>query len=521
MNYFIGNDIFVMNSRTEFSQAQRVHLFKDMGLRAQYVTRNYNPLLAHNRLDLGLQAEDVLNMYDFFQGTVDVQRREQNLRLLSQIPLDEYHLIAHGPNETMINEAGREIAKIQVMPGTVGLVHSITYLDRFNNPAVRENFDWRGFKSSVDYFHPDGQLAVQKFLNLAGKTVLEVTHMNIEGNVQPTMWKLLDYKGRNFRFNLEDQLFLFFLNELTAAHPHSLLISDRRDLDYVVASVQQAGSKWAYLHDVPLRRSGKRADWLPAYQPLLEEHRADFDGLIVATVAEQKDLRARLPDLPVIVAPDTYVPRGLKPINEAKRDPHLILFVGRLSPEKRPDQAIRVLAKVHETLPDAKLEFRGYAIDQDYLEKLKDLAKKEGVREQVAFADYVTGDQLASVYEKGSVILQTSRNEGFGMNLLEAMSYGVPIVAYDTPYGASALVADGVNGYLAKNGAITDMAAKVTKILSDRKLWEQMHTAALEKRGDFSQANAETAWQKAMKDIRETVGSDRSASLTSKALGGN
>ncbi|WP_249481766.1 glycosyltransferase [Lacticaseibacillus zeae] len=182
---------------------------------------------------------------------------------------------------------------------------------------------------------------------------------------------------------------------------------------------------------------------------------------------------------------------------------------------------MRVLAKVRETFPDAKLEFRGYAVDQDYLEKLKDLAKKEGVREQVAFADYIIGDQLANVYEKGSVILQTSRNGGFGMNLLEAMSYGVPIVAYDTPYGARALVADGVNGYLAKNGAITDMAAKVTKILSDRKLWEQMHTAALEKRGDFSQANAETAWKKAMKDIQETASSDLSASLASKALGGN
>lgn len=513
MNYFIGEDIFTMNSGTEFSQAQRVRLFKDMGLKAQYVTRNYNPLLAHNRHELGLQSEDVVNMYDFFQGTSNVPRREQNLRLLAQIPLDEYHLMAHGPNVTTINEAGREIAKISVMPGTVGLVSSITYLDRFNNPTARENFDWRGFKSSIDYFHPDGQLAVQKFLDLTGNPVLEVVHMNIEGKVHPTMWKLIGYHGHNFRFNLEDQLFLFFLNELTASHPDSWLISDRRNLDYVVASVQNAGAKWAYLHDVPLQRSGKHADWLPAYKPLFEEHRTDFDGVFVATAAQQRDLRARLPDLVVRVVPDTYVPRGLRLSPKAKRDPHLILFVGRLSPEKRPDQAIRVFAKVHEQMPDARLVFHGYAVDQDYLQRLKDLAQKEGVHEFVTFGDYVTADELRQIYESGSVLLQTSRNEGFGMNLLEAMSYGLPIVAYDTPYGASTLIQDGANGYLVKNGAMADMAVKLIRILSDTDLWEQMHSEALIKRGAFSQANAEAAWKKAIDDNRIKAGSKVTPSL--------
>ena len=77
-------------------------------------------------------------MYDYFQGTTAVERKEQPLRLLDQIPLDEYHIEGHGPNYSTINHAGRELARINVMPATVGLVNDILYYDRFGNTTARE-----------------------------------------------------------------------------------------------------------------------------------------------------------------------------------------------------------------------------------------------------------------------------------------------------------------------------------------------------------------------------------------------
>ncbi len=68
MNYFVSENVFTFNSGTEHAQAKRVQLFTEQGQSAQYVTRNYNRFLARDAEAIGLHAEQVLNMYDFFQG---------------------------------------------------------------------------------------------------------------------------------------------------------------------------------------------------------------------------------------------------------------------------------------------------------------------------------------------------------------------------------------------------------------------------------------------------------------------
>lgn len=503
MNYFISENVFTFNSGTEHSQMKRVKLFNAQGQPALYVTRNYNRFLARDAASIGLNQDEVLNMYDYFQGTTAVERKEQPLRLLDQIPLDEYHIEGHGPNYSTINHAGRELARINVMPATVGLVNDILYYDRFGNTTARENYDWRGFKSSVDYFHPNGALAVQKFLNQDGVPVIEVMHMNVNGNILPTMYKLLNYKGRDWRFNTEDQMFLFFLNELTNENPGSTLVSDRRSLDHVVADVQFAAKKFAVLHDIhtPDIKNPVRGKLYDAYLNVLERRVKDFDAILVPTVEQQQDLQKRYPGVTFRVAPDTFVDDAHLAAEHVKlpeRLSHRIAYVGRLSPEKRPDQAIRALARVVKSIPDATLAFHGYPSNADILNELKALAKQLDVEQNVIFGDYVTGEKLAKAYTEAQVIVQTSVAEGFGMNLVEAMSYGVPVVSYDITYGTKELVDDGMNGYVVPAGAHGDMADRLTAILSDTGLWAALSEGAYRKAQTFSADEMMPLWQAAL-----------------------
>lgn len=503
MNYFVSENVFTFNSGTEHAQAKRVQLFTEQGQSAQYVTRNYNRFLARDAEAIGLQAEQVLNMYDFFQGVTDVPREEVSLRLLPQIPLDEYHIEGHGPNYSTINHAGRELARINVMPATVGLVNDIVYYDRYGNTTARENFDWRGFKSSVDYFHPDGNLAVQKMLNLAGETVIEISHMKVNGTLYPTMWKLLNYKGHDWRFNTEDQLFLFFLNEITAEHPGSILVSDRRSLDHVVADVQFAAKKFAVLHDIhtPDIKNPIRGKLYDAYLNVLERRVRDFDAILVPTPEQQADLQKRYPGVDFRVVPDTFVPQAQLAASRLRlpdRQAGNILFMGRLSPEKRPDQAIRALARVVKSVPSATLTFHGYPANAEILNELKALANQLGVTNSVIFGDYITGDALAAAYQRAQVIVQTSVAEGFGMNLVEAMSYGVPVVSYDITYGTRELIHDGVNGYVVANGAHGEMADRIVSILSDDGVWADLSAAAYDKAVTFNGQAMMAAWQQAL-----------------------
>jgi poly(glycerol-phosphate) alpha-glucosyltransferase len=182
----------------------------------------------------------------------------------------------------------------------------------------------------------------------------------------------------------------------------------------------------------------------------------------------------------------------------AERTKGKIVYIGRLSPEKRPDQAIRALAKVVETVPDATLEFHGYPANQEILQQLKDLAGQLNVTDKVTFGDYITGDALAEAYKSAQVIVQTSVGEGFGMNLVEAFGYGVPAVSYDITYGTKELVKDGVNGYVVPAGAHGTMGERIAGILSDDGQWATLSEGAYKKAAEFSAKNMYAAWQDVM-----------------------
>ena len=79
MYYFVSENIFAYNSGTEHAQAQRVKFFNRQAKQgrlgqAAYVTRDYNRFLSRDANAIGLNADEVLNMYDYFQGTTNISR---------------------------------------------------------------------------------------------------------------------------------------------------------------------------------------------------------------------------------------------------------------------------------------------------------------------------------------------------------------------------------------------------------------------------------------------------------------
>ena len=85
MNYFVNENIFTLNSGTEFSAIKRLKMFKNHQVEAKILTRNYNSQLSGDLKRVGLTHDDVINMYDYFQEVMNVPEKDVDVRYTEKI----------------------------------------------------------------------------------------------------------------------------------------------------------------------------------------------------------------------------------------------------------------------------------------------------------------------------------------------------------------------------------------------------------------------------------------------------
>ena len=152
-----------------------------------------------------------------------------------------------------------------------------------------------------------------------------------------------------------------------------------------------------------------------------------------------------------------------------------ILFVGRLIEWKGIDTLIRSMIPVRKAIPGSRLTIVGEGSCRDSLERLvQDLRLADVVR----FCGKVSDEDLKKIYESADVFVLPSRSyqglvmEGLGVVLLEAMSYGIPVIGSDIG-GIPDIIDNGKNGYLFPGNDEDSLAGRIINILSDSDLQER------------------------------------------------
>ncbi len=137
----------------------------------------------------------------------------------------------------------------------------------------------------------------------------------------------------------------------------------------------------------------------------------------------------------------------------------IVLNIGRLTPDKRQDLLILSWAKIHAN-SNWKLLIVG---DGEQKEFLQEIIKDNKLEKSVFIKDATA--KIDEYYKKASIFALSSRFEGFGLVLVEAMSYGLPCVSFDCPSGPRDIISNGFNGFLVRNGDIDQYALKLDELI--------------------------------------------------------
>lgn len=154
----------------------------------------------------------------------------------------------------------------------------------------------------------------------------------------------------------------------------------------------------------------------------------------------------------------------------------VVLYVGRVDPEKNVGAVLSAFSSVVEKIPEALFVVVGDGVD---LPNLKKEAKRLGISKSVKFLGRVTGEDLCEVYKMGTVFATASEIETQGIVLIEAAASGLPLIAVDKGAVSEICVA-GVNGFLCQPGDISEMAAAILKLLSNKDLRERFSKKSVE-----------------------------------------
>jgi glycosyltransferase involved in cell wall biosynthesis len=192
----------------------------------------------------------------------------------------------------------------------------------------------------------------------------------------------------------------------------------------------------------------------------------------------------RLGILPIVFDPKRYAIRPDRKVLKRWRDGPNVLFVGRVSPNKRLEDLILTFYYLkHFVRQDSRLFLVGSAHGMEpYLEFLQALVSKLGLSD-VVFAGHVSNSELMAYYRCASVYLSMSEHEGFGVPFLESMHFGVPIVAYESSAVSETL--DG-SGVLVKIKDYAAVAELIGLLVEDEDFRARIIARQRERLKDFS-----------------------------------
>lgn len=171
-------------------------------------------------------------------------------------------------------------------------------------------------------------------------------------------------------------------------------------------------------------------------------------------------------------------------------DKKQIITVGRLSEQKGFDLLVSAWSYIAKKHPNWEIHLYG---EGELENELKKSITQNGIED--SFIIHKPVKNIKEKYLESSIYVMSSRFEGFGMVLIEAMACGVPCISFDCPHGPSYIIEDGEDGILVENGNVEQLAEAISTLITDTDKRVAMGKAAKQNVLRYSQENIMKQWE--------------------------
>lgn len=173
-----------------------------------------------------------------------------------------------------------------------------------------------------------------------------------------------------------------------------------------------------------------------------------------------------------------------------------IISVGRLTAQKNFEALIDVAEIVLNKHKDFTWDIYGSGEEETALRnkiKTKNLTGKVNLMGQ--------SSNLYELYNEYSMMVMTSRYEGFPMSLIEGLASNLPLVSFDIPTGPNEIIHEGINGFLIKPFDITEMAHKIETLIENKELRVSFSKKNPELLNEFNLSTITEKWIKLLSKL--------------------
>ena len=209
-----------------------------------------------------------------------------------------------------------------------------------------------------------------------------------------------------------------------------------------------------------------------------------LDHFVVLT-EEDKSAWPELQNICVIPDPLSFLPTQHSPLTEKR-----VIAVGRYVYQKGFDLLLQAWAKIEKNHSDWQMAIYGDGNREPYEQQMKEL----GIDSSRCHLNGPTAD-IQKEYVNSSVFVFSSRFEGFGMVLVEAMACGLPVVSFACPCGPKDIVKDGDDGLLVENGNLNALTDSLIRLMGDADLRRRMAANGIKNVQRFSMMHIAERWK--------------------------